>query len=106
MTGLYRTETDFLGEMHLPLGTLYGIQTARALENFPITGLRLSQFPELVNALVMVKKACALTNRDLGVIDSERANAIIAACDAILSGRHHEAFVVDMMQAVPAHPPT
>jgi aspartate ammonia-lyase len=98
MTELYRTEIDFLGEMHLPAGTLYGIQTARALGNFPITGVSLSQFPEFVNALVMVKKACVLTNRDLGAIDSERANGIAAACDAILSGAHHEAFVVDMIQ--------
>jgi len=98
MTELYRTEVDFLGEMLLPAGTLYGIQTARALENFPITGIQLSRFPEFVNALAMVKKACVLTNRDLGVIDSERADAIVAACDVILSGAHHEAFVVDMIQ--------
>jgi len=98
MTELYRTEFDFLGEMHLPALTLYGIQTSRALENFPITGISLSRFPELINALAMVKKACAITNRDLGVIDSERANAIAAACDAILSGLHQDAFIVDMMQ--------
>ncbi|EKS29683.1 aspartate ammonia-lyase [Afipia felis] len=98
MTELYRTEVDFLGEMHLPADTLYGIQTARARENFPITGIPLSQFPVLVNALVMVKKACVLTNRDLDSIDSVRANAIAAACDSILSGAHHEAFVVDMIQ--------
>lgn len=98
MAELYRTEVDFLGEMHLPAGTLYGIQTARAIENFPVTGVTLSQFPELVNALAMVKMACVLTNHDLGVIDNERASVIAAACNSILSGAHHEAFVVDMIQ--------
>lgn len=98
MAELYRTEADFLGEMPLPADLLYGIQTARALDNFPITGVQLSHFPELVNALALVKKACALSNCDMGVIDQPRAEAIVAGCDEILSGQHHSAFVVDMIQ--------
>ncbi|OHV87638.1 aspartate ammonia-lyase [Mesorhizobium sp. ORS 3428] len=93
-----RTEHDFLGEMSLPADVLYGIQTARALDNFPITGVQLGHFPELVIALAMAKKACALANGDLGVLDRERTGAIVAACDEIMAGRHHESFVVDMIQ--------
>jgi aspartate ammonia-lyase len=93
-----RTEHDFLGEMLLPSSTLYGIQTARALDNFPITDVPISHFPELVVALVMVKKACARANRDLGVLENGHAAPIIEACDEIIGGKHHENFVVDMIQ--------
>jgi aspartate ammonia-lyase len=98
MTGPRRTEHDFLGEMSLPADALYGIQTARAVDNFPITDVRLSHFPELVVALAMVKKACALANCDLGVLDTRRGEAIVAACDEVIAGQHHDFFVVDMIQ--------
>ena len=83
----FRTETDSLGPKQLQRGAVWGIHTARALENFPITGVPLSHFPELVRALAMVKKAAALANRGLGVLDPGLAAAIAAPCDEIGRGR-------------------
>jgi aspartate ammonia-lyase len=65
----FRIETDSLGPKQLPREAVWGVHTARALENFPITGVPLAHFPELVRALAMVKKAAALANRDLGALD-------------------------------------
>lgn len=98
ISGSLRTERDFLGEMSLPADALYGIQTARALSNFPITDVPISNFPELIVALAMVKKACALANRELNVLDESICGWIIAACDEIIGGRHHASFVVDVIQ--------
>lgn len=94
----FRTEKDLLGTRQVPEGALYGIQTLRGLENFPITGIALSSYPSLIRGLAMVKKACALANYDLELLDKERCHLIAAACDEILEGRHDEHFVVDMMQ--------
>ena len=94
----FRLEQDMMGERQLPVDCLYGIQTMRAVENFPITGITVSDYPELVRALAMVKQAAALANRDLTVLEPEIAEAIHSACDEIVEGRHHEHFVVDMMQ--------
>lgn len=74
-----RTEHDFLGEMHLPAEAPWGIHTARALDNFPIPGGTVS--PALIQALALVKKACALTNKELGLLDHAKADAIIYACE-------------------------
>lgn len=93
-----RTERDSIGEMEIPADADYGIHTARAMENFPITGITLSHFPELVQSLAMVKKAAALANRDLGKLDQGIAAAIVSACDLIIAGDGHEHFVVDMLQ--------
>ena len=93
-----RVESDLLGEMHVAQQHLYGVQTARAVENFPITGVLLNQFPEFVRALAMVKKAAALANRELEAITPQISDAIVAACDDIITGKHHEHFVVDMIQ--------
>lgn len=98
MSPASRVEHDFIGDMELPSHVLYGIQTARAVENFPITDVRLRDFPELVVALAMVKKACALANTASGVLPAPARDAIVAACDSIIAGRHHEHFVVDMIQ--------
>ncbi|QPC95349.1 aspartate ammonia-lyase [Mesorhizobium sp. INR15] len=84
--------------MQLPVDALYGIQTARALDNFPITDVPISHFPELVVALAMVKKACALANRELLALDENICDLIVKACDEIIAGNHHAAFVVDMIQ--------
>ena len=93
-----RTERDSIGEMQIPAEADYGIHTARAVENFPITGIRLSHFPELVESLAMVKKAAAMANRDFGRLSPEIAAAIISACDLIIAGDENHDFVVDMLQ--------
>ena len=93
-----RTERDAIGEMEIPADADYGIHTARAVENFPITGITLSQYPELIESLAMVKKAAALANRDFGKLSPETASAIVSACDLIIAGDGHEDFVVDMLQ--------
>ena len=94
----FRVEKDLLGERKVPVSALYGIQTMRGQENFPITDIPLSSYPNLIRGLAFVKKACALANCDLGLLDEERCRLIMAACDEILEGSHYEHFVVDMMQ--------
>lgn len=84
--------------MPIPRDAPYGIHTARALENFPITDVRLNHFPELVRALAMVKKAATLANRDLGMLAPELAGPINTVCDEVIHGQHHEHFVVDLIQ--------
>ena len=93
-----RIEKDSIGEMKIPESADYGIHTARAVENFPITGILLNHYPELVQSIAMVKKAAALANLELGALSPDIANAIMAACDQIIAGKGHEFFVVDMLQ--------
>src|SRR6516162_4755451 len=92
-----RTEKDSLGHKEVPAGAYYGIQTARAVENYPISGLR--AHVTLIRAIAMVKEAAAEANRDLGVLDARTAEAIIAAAKEVQSGKWHEHFVVDVFQA-------
>ena len=94
----YRVEHDLLGEAQVPESVYYGIQTQRAVENFKITGVELNHYPSLPRALAMVKKACAMANRDLGMLAPNKAEAIADACDEIIAGRLHNQFVVDMIQ--------
>ena len=93
-----RREHDLLGEREVPFEALYGIQTLRALENFPITGIPLREFPVFIESLALVKEAAALANRDLGILPEMQADAIIRATGEIRAGRHHEHFLVDMIQ--------
>ena len=93
----YRVERDSLGEVRVPQDALYGAQTQRAIINFPITGLR--PHPSLVRATVLVKRAAAEVNRDLGELDPRLADAIIAAADRVLAGEYMDQFVVDPIQA-------
>lgn len=93
-----RVEHDLLGEKELPENALYGIQTQRALENFPITGIPIRTFPNLIRSLAMVKKAAARANHELGLLDKQRSDAICRACEEIEQGQHHEFFVVDVLQ--------
>ena len=92
-----RTERDPLGERQVPSGALYVIQTQRALDNFPISGLR--AHPDLVTATVLVKKAAARANAALGRLAGDKARAIVAAADEILGGEWRDQFVVDVYQA-------
>jgi aspartate ammonia-lyase len=94
----YRTEHDSLGEREIPNNAYYGVQTVRALENFPISGVPLRNFAHFVNALAYVKKAAAQANAELKCLDGKIADAIGRACDEVLAGKLHEQFVVDMMQ--------
>jgi aspartate ammonia-lyase len=93
-----RIERDSLGELPVPAAADYGIHTARAVANFPITGVLLKDFPELVQSLVMVKKAAALANLELGVLKRETGQAIVQACDHLLAGDGFGDFIVDMLQ--------
>ena len=92
-----RTEKDTLGPVEVPADSYYGAQTARAVANFPVSGLRES--PALVEAYVEVKKAAARANREAGALDERLAGAIIAACDEVIGGKLREQFVVDVFQA-------
>ena len=93
-----RKEHDLLGERDVPYEYYYGIQTLRAIENFDISGVTLNFYPRLIQALVMVKKAAAKANYDLGLLKKDIYKAISQACDEIISGRYQFHFVVDMIQ--------
>jgi aspartate ammonia-lyase len=93
-----RLETDLLGERRVPADVYYGIHTLRALENFPISGVPISTFPNLIYALACVKQAAARTNLELGLLDARRAEAVEGACEEIRRGRLHDQFVVDVIQ--------
>lgn len=97
-SGKMRREHDLLGEREVPAGAYYGIQTMRALENYNISGIPISHFPQLINALAMVKKAAAKANKKLGDLDPDIADAVCLACDEIIAGHLHDQFVVDMIQ--------
>lgn len=96
--GSTRREHDLIGERDLPKDAYFGIQTMRALENFYITGIPLSHFPRLIEALAIVKRAAARTNEKLGALEPKVASAICQACDEIATGKFHNQFVVDMIQ--------
>ena len=93
-----RKEHDLLGERDVPEDSLYGVQTLRAVENFNITGTSLNYYPLFIDALAMVKKAAALANFDLKLLDKDVADAIVQACDEITHSKWHYNFVVDMIQ--------
>jgi aspartate ammonia-lyase len=92
-----RTEKDSLGERKIPADAYYGVQTHRAMENFPISGL--SPKAAYVDATVHIKRAAAVVNRSLGLLDQAKSDAIVKAADEILSGSLREWFVVDVYQA-------
>jgi len=92
----YRIEHDTMGEVRVPSQALYAAQTQRAVENFPISGARLED-AQLV-ALARIKKAAALTNAELGVLDQDKADAIAAAADEVIAGKHFGEFPIDVYQ--------
>src|ERR1700754_4115532 len=93
-----RTEQDFLGQREIADNIYYGVQTIRGKENFHITGIPMSQEPYFVKALGYVKKAAAMANRDLGVLDARLADAIIAGCDRVIGLEMLDQFVTDFIQ--------
>jgi aspartate ammonia-lyase len=97
MSSATRKEKDSLGSVEVPADAYYGAQTARAVENYPISGMRAQA--ELMRALGMVKAAAAMANKDLGLLEPHRADAIVRAAQEIIDGRWNHAFVVDVFQA-------
>ena len=93
-----RTETDSLGSLEIPVDAYWGIHTARALENFPISQRPISVYRDLVRALAMVKQASARANREIGVLDHERADLIDRAAQRVVDGEFHDQFVVGVVQ--------
>src|SRR5215470_642463 len=93
-----RIERDTLGEVRVPDDALYGAQTQRAVENYPVSGLR--EHPVFIRTFILLKRAAAMANRDLGALEPELADAIVTACDRILrDGSMRSQFVVDVFQA-------
>jgi aspartate ammonia-lyase len=97
-TGAMRTESDSLGSMQIPADAYWGIHTARALENFPITRRPISVYPDLIEALARVKQAAARANRELGVLDPAKAELIDRVCEEIVGGALHDQFLVGVIQ--------
>lgn len=93
----YRTERDSMGEREIPASAYYGIQTLRATENFPISGIK--PLPTYVDACLLIKKATAIANSELDCIPNDIANAIVQAADEVLKGEFRDQFVVDVYQA-------
>jgi aspartate ammonia-lyase len=93
-----RLEHDLLGTLAVPADVYWGIHTQRAIENFPISGMPIAIYPELIRALACVKQAAALANRELALIDGERTEAIVRACEEIRDGKLYDQFVVDVIQ--------
>ena len=93
-----RTEKDLLGEKQIPADAFYGVQTARALENFQISGIAINHYPGFVEAWAIVKLAAARANTDVGAMKKERLDAIEKACKAVLAGKYHDQFLVDWYQ--------
>src|SRR5436309_12865443 len=94
-----RSEHDLLGDTDVPADAYWGVHTLRAVENFPIAGVPVGHFPDLVRALALVKQAAARANRRLGGLPAAKADAITQACERIAKdGRFHDQFVVDAVQ--------
>ncbi|HSF14802.1 MAG TPA: aspartate ammonia-lyase [Vicinamibacteria bacterium] len=94
----FRTERDLLGEKQIPEEAYYGVQTARALENFQISGISIDHYPEFIEALALVKLAAARANHDVGALPRDKMEAIEAACKAVIDGKYRDQFQVDWYQ--------
>ena len=92
----YRVEKDSIGAKDIPQNVYYGVQSLRAAENFHITGLNMH--PEIINSLAYIKKASAITNCEIGMLDKKKAEVIVQACDEIIEGKFHDEFIVDPIQ--------
>ena len=93
-----RKESDLIGELEIPAEALYGVQTARGIENFPISKFKLKDYPTFINGLAYTKLGAAMANYDLGLLTKEQFGAIKQACEEILAGQWHDQFPVDMIQ--------
>ncbi|MBO5856255.1 MAG: aspartate ammonia-lyase, partial [Alistipes sp.] len=97
-SGKTRIESDLIGEMEVPVEALYGVQTLRGIENFPISRFHLSDYPLFINGLAMTKLGAAEANHQLGLLTDEQFDAISKACLEIMQGQHHDQFPCDMIQ--------
>lgn len=98
LMGQTRTEKDLLGEKQIPNDAYYGVQTARALENFQISGVKTNFYPDYVRAYAMVKLAAARANTQVGRMKKEKLTDIEKACQAVIDGKYHDQFLTDMYQ--------
>ncbi len=93
-----RVESDLIGRMEVPNDALYGVQTLRGINNFPISSFKLNHYPLFIRGLGITKKAATIANHELGLLTDKMAKAIITACDEIIEGKHDKEFPVDMIQ--------
>jgi aspartate ammonia-lyase len=94
----YRVESDLLGELQVPVEAYYGVQTQRAINNYQISGNKMKDYPDFIIAIAYVKKAAAMANAELGVLDKTIAEAIVQAADDVIGGKLWDNFPVDMIQ--------
>jgi len=94
----YRVESDSLGERQVPAEAYYGVQTVRAMENFQVTSIPISHYNRLIQALACIKKAAAVSNLELGLLDQEKSQAIVEACREVRQGLLDDQFPVDVIQ--------
>lgn len=97
-TEKFRVESDLLGSKEVPADALYGIQTLRAIENFDISGHLMKDYPNFIKGMAITKKAAAIANYEVGMIDLQQRDAICTACDELLEGKYHDQFPIDMIQ--------
>ena len=97
-TAAVRIESDLIGSREIPASALYGVQTLRGIENFPISKFHLNEYRLFIKGLALTKMAAAKANRELNLLTDEQAHAIIEACQEIIDGKHYEQFPVDMIQ--------
>lgn len=93
-----RQESDLIGTREIPADALYGVQTLRGIENFPISNFHLDQYPLFIKGLAITKEAAAIANHEMGLLPDTMADAIIQACKEIIDGKYHDQFPVDMIQ--------
>ena len=94
----FRKESDLLGSKAVPADALYGVQTVRAIENFNISGHFMSEYPNFIKGMAITKKAAAIANYEVGMINLQQRDAICTACDELLEGKYHDQFPIDMIQ--------
>jgi len=97
-SGAVRKESDLIGELEIPANVYYGVQTQRAVNNFDISTAKLSHYRTFIWALGAVKKAAALANHELGLLDTKIKDAIVQACDEVMDGLFDDQFPIDMIQ--------
>ena len=93
-----RVESDLLGELQVPAEAYYGVQTQRAVDNYKISTTKMNDYPDFIIAMAYVKKAAAMANGELGVLNKTIADAIVKAADEVIAGKFWDDFPVDMMQ--------